>query len=75
MLMLFIGYELIIIGCCLVFHESMDVILGGVDMILAHREKDVVDLLMQGYTHKKIALCLRISDFTVRDHVSSLLFK
>ena len=44
-------------------------------MILAHREKDVVDLLMQGYTHKKIALCLRISDFTVRDHVSSLLFK
>ena len=39
MLMLFIGYELIIIGCCLVFHESMDVILGGVDMILAHRKK------------------------------------
>ena len=44
-------------------------------MKLARREKDVLDLLMLGHTNKKIAQQLRISDFTVRDHVSSLLSK
>lgn len=42
---------------------------------LTPREKEVLGLLVQGYTNKKIALRLCISDFTVRDHVSSLLFK
>lgn len=35
----------------------------------------MLDLLMQGHTNKKIAQCLSISNFTVRDHVSSLLVK
>ena len=42
---------------------------------LACREKDVLELLVLGCTNKKIAQQLRISDFTVRDHVSSLLLK
>lgn len=42
---------------------------------LTSREKEVLGLLVQGYTNKKIAMYLCISDFTVRDHVSSLLFK
>lgn len=44
-------------------------------MKLTHREKEVLDLLLQGRTNKKIAQQLRISGFTVRDHVSSLLRK
>ncbi|NNB05594.1 response regulator transcription factor [Pseudomonas fragi] len=44
-------------------------------MSLTCREKQVLDLLMQGHTNKKIARCLSISNFTVRDHVSSLLVK
>lgn len=44
-------------------------------MNLTCREKQVLDLLMQGRTNKHIARCLSISDFTVRDHVSSLLAK
>lgn len=35
----------------------------------------MLDLLLQGRTNKKIAQQLRISGFTVRDHVSSLLRK
>ena len=42
---------------------------------LTCREKDVLELLVLGCTNKKIAQQLRISDFTVRDHVSSLLLK
>lgn len=42
---------------------------------LTCREKDVLGLLVQGYSNKKIAMSLCISDFTVRDHVSSLLLK
>ncbi|MQU58540.1 hypothetical protein GHO26_12195 [Pseudomonas helleri] len=35
---------------------------------LTCREKDVLGLLVQGYSNKKIAMSLCISDFTVRDH-------
>lgn len=44
-------------------------------LALTGREKQVLGLLMQGGTNKAIARALSISDFTVRDHVSSLLHK
>ena len=47
----------------------------GKGMKLTSREKEVLDLLMGGRTNKAIAQQLLISDFTVRDHVSSLLSK
>jgi len=46
-----------------------------VNMDITRREKDVFKLLIQGKTNKQIALNLKISDYTVRDHVSSLLRK
>ncbi|MCY1528436.1 Spore germination protein GerE [compost metagenome] len=42
---------------------------------MTKREREVLHLLAMGKTNKKIALELNISDFTVRDHVSSLLRK
>lgn len=39
------------------------------------REQEVLGLLLQGCTNKEIAQQLRISGYTVRDHVSSLLRK
>ncbi|RRV06893.1 DNA-binding response regulator [Pseudomonas sp. v388] len=39
------------------------------------REQEVLGLLLQGCTNKEIAHQLRISGYTVRDHVSSLLRK
>lgn len=42
---------------------------------MTRRERDVLHLLMQGKSNKKIAQELNISDYTVRDHVSSLLRK
>lgn len=42
---------------------------------MTKRERDVLHLLAKGKTNKQIALELNISDFTVRDHVSSLLRK
>ncbi|MDD0975993.1 LuxR C-terminal-related transcriptional regulator [Pseudomonas fontis] len=44
-------------------------------MSLTKRESDVLQLLLAGKTNKQIALDLHISDYTVRDHVSSLLRK
>lgn len=45
------------------------------NMEFTKREKDVYQLLIQGKTNKQIAVYLNISDFTVRDHVSSMLRK
>lgn len=42
---------------------------------MTKRELEVLRLLALGKTNKQIALVLEISDFTVRDHVSSLLRK
>jgi DNA-binding NarL/FixJ family response regulator len=44
-------------------------------MKITKREQDVFELLIKGKTNKQIAVQLNISDFTVRDHVSSLLRK
>lgn len=42
---------------------------------LTKREHEVLYLLLQGETNKKIAISLGISDFTVREYVSSILRK
>ncbi|GAB7533137.1 LuxR C-terminal-related transcriptional regulator [Pseudomonas sp. 3A(2025)] len=44
-------------------------------MGVTSRERQVLRLLLQGRTNKEIAEQLRISGYTVRDHVSSLLRK
>ncbi|KQQ66502.1 LuxR family transcriptional regulator [Pseudomonas sp. Leaf127] len=44
-------------------------------MCVTSRERQVLGLLLQGRTNKEIAEQLRISGYTVRDHVSSLLRK
>ncbi|AZL66751.1 MULTISPECIES: LuxR C-terminal-related transcriptional regulator [Pseudomonas] len=44
-------------------------------MNLTPRESEVLRLLLLGKTNKQIAIDLHISDYTVRDHVSSLLRK
>ncbi|VVO32256.1 LuxR C-terminal-related transcriptional regulator [Pseudomonas fluorescens] len=42
---------------------------------MTKREQEVLQSLLQGKTNKQIAISLGISDFTVRDHVSSILRK
>ncbi|MEB0043717.1 MULTISPECIES: LuxR C-terminal-related transcriptional regulator [unclassified Pseudomonas] len=44
-------------------------------MRVTRRERDVLALLLCGKTNKQIAEALSISDYTARDHVSSLLKK
>ncbi|MDY7561508.1 LuxR C-terminal-related transcriptional regulator [Pseudomonas sp. 10B1] len=44
-------------------------------MRLTRREREVLALLLCGKTNKQIAETLSISDYTARDHVSSLLKK
>lgn len=40
---------------------------------ITKREWEILDFVVKGKTNKEIAAALGISDFTVRDHVSSLL--
>ncbi|MEQ7919338.1 LuxR C-terminal-related transcriptional regulator [Xanthomonas sp. WHRI 1810A] len=42
---------------------------------VTQRERQVLQLVVQGCTNKDIAQQLGISDYTARDHVSSLLRK
>ncbi|WP_095078421.1 response regulator transcription factor [Pseudomonas sp. Irchel s3h17] len=42
---------------------------------MTKREQEVLQSLLQGKTNKQITLLLGISDFTVRDYVSSIFRK
>ena len=44
-------------------------------MEMTSREREVLSLLLRGFTNKRIAGHLQISTYTARDHVSSLLKK
>ena len=43
--------------------------------ILTTREKEVFELLVSGLTTKEIALTLKISEKTVRNHISNVMQK
>ncbi|MCI8850205.1 MAG: helix-turn-helix transcriptional regulator [Erysipelotrichaceae bacterium] len=43
--------------------------------ILTRREKQVFDLLIQNYSTKEIAAMMKISDKTVRNHISNVMLK
>lgn len=47
----------------------------GGSLSITNREYEVLGLLGQGMTNKQIGLRLGISQYTVRDHVSTLLRK
>jgi DNA-binding NarL/FixJ family response regulator len=47
----------------------------GVNLELTHRERDVLALLREGKTTSQIAFGLRVSDVTVRRHISELVRK
>ncbi|MEB2517856.1 LuxR C-terminal-related transcriptional regulator [Pseudomonas sp. YuFO20] len=44
-------------------------------MHITRREQEVLNLLLQGKANKQIARELGISDFTVRDYISSIFHK
>ena len=43
--------------------------------VLTNREKEVFDLLINNMTTKKIAINLKISEKTVRNHISNVIQK
>ncbi len=43
--------------------------------ILTRREKEVFELLVEGLSTKEIALTLKISEKTVRNHISNVMQK
>lgn len=43
--------------------------------ILTQREKQVFELLIQNYSTKEIAALMKISDKTVRNHISNVMLK
>ena len=43
--------------------------------ILTSREKEIFDLLIDNYTTKEIAIKLKISEKTVRNHISNVMQK
>ncbi|MEF9962169.1 MAG: LuxR C-terminal-related transcriptional regulator [Erysipelotrichaceae bacterium] len=43
--------------------------------VLTRREKQVFDLLIQNYSTKEIATTMKISDKTVRNHISNVMLK
>lgn len=43
--------------------------------ILTHREREVFELLIQNYSTKEIAQHMKISDKTVRNHISNVMLK
>ncbi|MHC8338132.1 response regulator transcription factor [Pseudomonas sp. HLT2-19-2] len=45
------------------------------NMHMTRREQEVLHSLLEGKTNKQIARELGISDFTVRDYVSSIFYK
>ena len=44
-------------------------------VILTRREKEVFELLVEGLSTKEIALTLKISEKTVRNHISNVMQK
>ncbi|MEA2133462.1 MAG: hypothetical protein QOC68_1371 [Solirubrobacteraceae bacterium] len=49
--------------------------LEGARPRLSHREREVLDLMVEGYDNSEIARTLFISQNTVRNHVAAILFK
>ena len=43
--------------------------------ILSTRQREVLDLIVQGRSNKEIARALRISEFTVKEHVRGIFRK
>lgn len=47
----------------------------SMNSILTHREREVFELLIQNYSTKEIAQHMKISDKTVRNHISNVMLK
>ncbi|MFQ5543688.1 MAG: response regulator transcription factor [Nitrospiria bacterium] len=42
---------------------------------LTRREQEVVHLLLEGKTNKEVAVCIRIGEYTVKDHIKRIMKK
>ncbi len=59
-------------------HTSIDAVHSPLTLpinLLSRRERDIIRLVVQGYTNKQIADLLAISPYTVKQHVSSAMLK